>query len=84
MVVVKAVSDERGGGGHRSPKKLTKTIMTADLQTFGFPPGYFIIRSVTTQRLWDVKADEVEDGTEIALWPEKDNSLVEGMSWSSL
>jgi len=49
------------------------------LQTFGFPPGYFIIRSVATQRLWDVEADEVEDGTEIALWPEKDNSLVEGL-----
>jgi hypothetical protein len=37
--------------------------MTADLQTFGFPAGYFVIRSVATQRLWDVDADEIEDGT---------------------
>lgn len=37
--------------------------MVADLQTFGFPTGYFVIRSVATDRLWDVKADDVEDGT---------------------
>lgn len=72
--------------------------MTADLQTFGFPAGYFIIRSVATKRMWDVEADEIEDGTgafpptpttslladsdneEIVLWPEKEKSLVEGIS----
>jgi len=53
--------------------------MTADLQTFGFPSGYFIIRSVATHRLLDVEGDEIEDGTEIALWPEKESSLVEGL-----
>lgn len=37
--------------------------MTADLQTFGFPTGYFVIRSVATNRLWDVEGDEIEDGT---------------------
>lgn len=52
--------------------------MTADVQTFGFPPGYFVIRSVASDRLWDVAADDVEDGTEIVLWPEKEKSLVEG------
>lgn len=52
--------------------------MTADVQTFGFPAGYFVILSLATQRLWDVEADEVEDGTDIALWPEKEKSLVEG------
>ncbi|KAF7965183.1 hypothetical protein HWV62_45256, partial [Athelia sp. TMB] len=51
--------------------------MTADLQTFGFPPGYFVIRSVGADRLWDVGNDDVEDGTEIILWPEKEKSLVE-------
>jgi len=51
---------------------------TTDSQTLGFPAGYFVIRSVATQRLWDVESDEVEDGTEIALWPEKEKSLVEG------
>lgn len=52
--------------------------MTAGLQT-GFPAGYFVIRSVATCRLWDVDADEIEDGTEIILWPEKEKSLVEGL-----
>ena len=52
--------------------------MTADVQTFGFPAGYFVIRSVASERLWDVEADDVEDGTEIVLWPEKEKSLVEG------
>ncbi|PPQ64287.1 hypothetical protein CVT26_002170 [Gymnopilus dilepis] len=43
----------------------------------GFPAGYFVIRSVAAARLLDVTGDEVEDGTEIALWPEKEKSLVE-------
>ncbi|KIM71532.1 hypothetical protein PILCRDRAFT_830279 [Piloderma croceum F 1598] len=51
----------------------------ADLQTFGFPTGYFVIRSVATSRLWDVEGDEIKDGTEIALWPEKEKSLVESI-----
>ncbi|KAL0951704.1 hypothetical protein HGRIS_008379 [Hohenbuehelia grisea] len=51
--------------------------MTADQQTFGFPPGYFVIRSVASNRLLDVANDAMEDGEEIILWPEKDSSLVE-------
>jgi hypothetical protein len=47
------------------------------IQTNGFPPGYFVIRSVATNRLLDVTQDDVEDGTEILLWPEKETSLVE-------
>lgn len=44
----------------------------------GFPPGCFILRSVTSAgRLLDVASDSVEDGAEIILWPGKDNSLVE-------
>lgn len=45
---------------------------------FGFPPGYFVIRSVATGRPWDVCSDEVEDGTPVILWLEKEQSLVEG------
>jgi len=53
--------------------------MTADMQleTYGFPPGYFVIRSVASNRLLDVSMDDIEDGTEILLWPEKDSSIVE-------
>ena len=53
-------------------------VTTLMAQLFGFPPGYFVIRSVATDRLWDVSSDEVEDGAPIILWPEKEQSLVEG------
>jgi WD repeat-containing protein 23 len=53
--------------------------MTADLQTFGFPPGYFVVRNIATNRLLDIENDQVEDSTEIILWPEKEYSLVESM-----
>jgi hypothetical protein len=43
----------------------------------GFPEGYFVIRSVASNRLLDVACDEVEDGTALLLWPEKEYSLVE-------
>jgi len=52
---------------------------TADIDTTGFPPGYFIIRSVASNRLLDVTMDYIEDGTEICLWPEKEKSLVESV-----
>lgn len=51
----------------------------ADLQTYGFPAGYFIIRNVATGRLLDVESDLIEDGTPLILWPETETSLVEGM-----
>jgi hypothetical protein len=43
----------------------------------GFPPGCFVLRSVTSGRFLDVASDSVHDGSPIILWPEKDNSLVE-------
>ncbi|KAJ7069043.1 hypothetical protein B0H15DRAFT_871267 [Mycena belliarum] len=51
--------------------------MTAGFDTYGFPTGYFIVRSVASNRLLDVTGDSIEDGTELALWPEKDTSIVE-------
>ncbi|KAF9074939.1 hypothetical protein BDP27DRAFT_1213234 [Rhodocollybia butyracea] len=51
--------------------------MTVIPQSNGFPPGYFIIRSVATGRVLDVAGDYTEDGTDLILWPEKDTSLVE-------
>ncbi|KAL4069807.1 WD40-repeat-containing domain protein [Scleroderma yunnanense] len=53
--------------------------MASNVQLFGFPPGYFVIRSLATGRLWDVSGDGVEDGTEVVLWPEKEHSLVESL-----
>jgi WD repeat-containing protein 23 len=34
--------------------------MAADIQTSGFPPGYFIIRSLATDRLLDIEGDGIE------------------------
>jgi len=53
---------------------------TADIDSSGFPTGYFIVKSVASNRLLDVTMDDIEDGTEIALWPEKEKSLVESQS----
>lgn len=47
---------------------------------YGFPTGYFIIKSLATSKLLDVASDKVHDGSEIILWPEKETSLVEGKS----
>ncbi|OBZ68611.1 putative agmatinase 1 [Grifola frondosa] len=59
--------------------QLTTPPVDADLHTYGFPPGYFVLRSVANGRVLDVNSDMVEDGTEIILWPETETSLVESM-----
>ncbi|TFK26691.1 hypothetical protein FA15DRAFT_667165 [Coprinopsis marcescibilis] len=51
--------------------------MTEIVEKSGFPPGYFVIRSAACQRVLDVSNDQVDDGVEIVLWPEKEKSLVE-------
>lgn len=53
----------------------------ASSNDFGFPPGCFVLRSVSSRRLVDVASDSVRDGAPIILWPEKDNSLVESKSF---
>ena len=45
---------------------------------FGFPLGYFIIRSLATGRVLDVDSNQLSDGTEVVLWEEKEKSVVEG------
>lgn len=45
---------------------------------YGFPSGYFVIRSLSVGRLFDIDLDDVNDGAEVILWPEKESSLVEG------
>ena len=53
---------------------------------FGFPLGYFVIRSLATGRVLDVDANQISDGTEVVLWEEKEKSLVESLyfvcTWS--
>ncbi|KAF8628219.1 hypothetical protein AX15_004007 [Amanita polypyramis BW_CC] len=47
--------------------------------THGFPAGYFVIKSMVSGRVLDVAGDEIEDGTEVLLWMEKEKSLVESL-----
>jgi len=51
----------------------------ADLRTYGFPEGYFLVKNVATGKLLDVESDLVEDGTPLIVWSETETSLVEGM-----
>ena len=77
----KSVNERRVGARRDFPDlsvaQLLMMTETADIDNTGFPPGYFIIRSVASDRLLDVTMDETEDGTEICLWPEKEKSLVD-------
>ncbi|KZS93461.1 hypothetical protein SISNIDRAFT_454653 [Sistotremastrum niveocremeum HHB9708] len=43
----------------------------------GFPTGYFLIKSVATNRLLDVDNNSTHDGAEIIAWPATETSLVE-------
>ena len=59
---------------------LTEALEVPVPDSNGFPPGYFVIRSIACNRNWDVSGDSVEDGTDVILHPEKEPSLVECMS----
>jgi hypothetical protein len=43
----------------------------------GFPPGYFLIRSLATGRLLSVARSSAADGAPLVLWPTLESSLVE-------
>ena len=49
----------------------------SSVSNLGFPPGYFLIRSVANGRVFDIEENLTRDGTNVILWPEKDYSLVE-------
>jgi len=59
---------------------MTDTSNAPPLPTsLGFPTGYFVIRSLSTGRVWDVSGDLKDDGTLVHLFREKEASLVEGL-----
>ncbi|OCH96414.1 WD40 repeat-like protein [Obba rivulosa] len=74
-----ASDDETEDGVSENTPDMQPSAQDADLRTYGFPQGYFIIRSVATDRLLDVESDMVEDSTEVILWPATESSLVESM-----
>ncbi|KZV99025.1 hypothetical protein EXIGLDRAFT_726508 [Exidia glandulosa HHB12029] len=45
----------------------------------GFPMGYFMIRSKTSDRVWDVETGSHDDSTEVILWPCRETSRVSTM-----
>lgn len=58
------------------------TPMNADLNLYGFPPGYFVIRSVASGRLLDVEMGWNDDGTQLILYTENEKSLVDSECYS--
>ena len=48
-----------------------------DTESLGFPTGYFSIKSVATGRLLEIYRGETNDSAPLALWPAKEQSLVE-------
>ncbi|KAI0778307.1 WD40 repeat-like protein [Trametes elegans] len=53
--------------------------LDVDLKSYGFPQGYFMLRSYGNGRVLDVSQAFDEDGTPIILWPASDTSQVESM-----
>lgn len=70
-----AVPDQQNPPPYSPPLPLT-----AAEANFGFPPGYFIIRSLAAGRVLDVENGSIDDGAEVILWPEKETLLVDGKS----
>ena len=64
--------------GHPSRRQMNAPHV--DTETLGFPTGYFLIRSVATGRLLDIYGNAKEDSSPLALWPAKEQSLVESTS----
>jgi len=63
---------------HIDPPPYSVNMTLSAESNYGFPSGYFIIRSLSAGRLFDIELDDVNDGAEVILWPEKESSLVEG------
>ena len=51
--------------------------LESELTSYGFPHGYFMLRSIGTERVVDVTQGFKEDGTPIILWPVTESSLVD-------
>ncbi|EPQ60331.1 hypothetical protein GLOTRDRAFT_108904 [Gloeophyllum trabeum ATCC 11539] len=49
------------------------------LETYGFPQGFFVIKSLASGRLLDVEASTSDDSTEVILYPEQETSLVDSL-----
>ncbi|KAL1951408.1 hypothetical protein VTO73DRAFT_557 [Trametes versicolor] len=61
------------------PATDTVVPLSVELNSYGFPQGYFMLRSFGTGRLLDVAQGHLEDGTEVILWPATETSQVESM-----
>lgn len=51
--------------------------LEAETNNYGFPRGYFMLRSIGAERVLDVTEGFKGDGTPIILWPVTESSLVD-------
>ncbi|RPD55853.1 WD40 repeat-like protein [Lentinus tigrinus ALCF2SS1-6] len=63
----------------KEAKALSVQPLDAELTNYGFPQGYFMLRSIGTGRMLDVCQGFKEDGTAVILWPMTESSFVESM-----
>lgn len=57
--------------------RVSPPLLDVELNSYGFPQGYFILRSIGTGRVLDLCQGIKDDGTSIILWPATETSLVE-------
>ncbi|KAH9898279.1 WD40 repeat-like protein [Cubamyces lactineus] len=61
------------------PTELGVPPLNVELNSYGFPQGYFMLRCIGAARVLDVAQGFVEDGTDVILWHPTDSSQVESM-----
>ncbi|KAI0328495.1 WD40 repeat-like protein [Cubamyces sp. BRFM 1775] len=61
------------------PTELGVPPLSVELNSYGFPQGYFMLRCDGAARILDVAQGLVEDGTDVILWHPTDSSQVESM-----
>ena len=59
------------------PTELGAPPLNVELNSYGFPQGYFMLRCIGAARVLDVAQGFVEDGTDVILWHPTDSSQVE-------
>ena len=59
------------------PTELEVPPLSVELNSYGFPQGYFMLRCIGAARVLDVAQGFVEDGTDVILWHPTDSSQVE-------
>ncbi|KAI0825009.1 WD40 repeat-like protein [Trametes gibbosa] len=73
------IEDEEPKTEMQLPATNAVTPLPVELNSYGFPQGYFMLRSLGSGRILDVAQGLLDDGTEVILWHATETSQVESM-----